>query len=165
MNQDTLNPVAIENGEGDYVIPDETTVADGTYEPLARKIFMNLYTNSDSLEKTIPFLRFGYSSQGSELVSQTGYVPLPSSQVQDMLARLDALESGNLPADDDDDDDGLSIGAIVGIVIAVVVVLLVVGFVASKFLCNQGREDFTKATDPSATDHATNGGDDNGGIA
>jgi phosphate transport system substrate-binding protein len=65
-NQDAVTAAAIENDAGAFVAPDATTVADGSYNPLSRRIFMNLLEDSEALEFTIPFVQFG-----------VGYVPIP----------------------------------------------------------------------------------------
>jgi phosphate transport system substrate-binding protein len=111
-NQDLVSPVPIQNADGAYVVPDTDTVGDGSYNPLARRIYMNLLNDRDALKETVPFVKFGLNNPG--LVQATGYVALPEKDVQIMLNRLN-----NAPYDGSggDDSDGLSTGAIVGIVI------------------------------------------------
>ena len=75
-NQDKLSAVAIKNDAGNYVAPSPTSVADGTYNPLGRFIYMNLNIDPTDLAMTLPFLEFGFSDVGDSLVEQVGYVPL-----------------------------------------------------------------------------------------
>ena len=86
-NNDTLSAAAIENDDGIMVAPDPTTVADGSYNPLARRIFMNLLTGP-SLDMTAPLIKFGFSDEGSELVAQTGYVVIPDEEKVEMVDRV-----------------------------------------------------------------------------
>lgn len=97
-NQQILDAAPIQNKAGDFIPPNPETVGDGTYNPLARRIFMNLHNDEESLEATAPFIRFGLSEEGTELVSQTGYVPLPDFVKADMLARLPELSKETLPS-------------------------------------------------------------------
>jgi phosphate transport system substrate-binding protein len=85
-NRGSLSSVAILNDEGDLVAPDPETIADGTYNPLARRIFMNLHTSEESLSKTVPFIEFGLSKP--HLVEATGYVAIPSDSADEMKDRL-----------------------------------------------------------------------------
>jgi len=89
-NRGSLSPVAILNDEGSYVVPNPETIGDGSYHPLARRIFMNLYNNADSLSKTAPFMEFGLSNP--HLVEATGYVAIPSEDVEEMKGRLLAVD-------------------------------------------------------------------------
>ena len=50
---------------------------------------MNLYDNEASLMNTAPFMRFGLTSEeGSTLVAETGYVPLPGADKLEMVGRM-----------------------------------------------------------------------------
>ncbi|NDB94353.1 MAG: hypothetical protein EB156_05400, partial [Euryarchaeota archaeon] len=60
------------------------------YNPLSRNLFMNLYVGT--LDKTSPFLEYGYSQLGDLAVQQVGYVPLTPSAKDDMLSRLTGPE-------------------------------------------------------------------------
>jgi phosphate transport system substrate-binding protein len=87
-NKDTLTAASIKNGIGSFVVPSHDTVASGSYAPLSRRIFMNLWDNEKSLNLTAPFITFGFSSEGTSLVDVTGYVPIPQYQKIVMLSRV-----------------------------------------------------------------------------
>jgi phosphate transport system substrate-binding protein len=87
-DESLLYAVPIMNDEGDYVVPTHNTVSDGTYNPLSRRIYMNLLNDADSLGNTLPFLRFCYSVNGTVLVDDTGYVPIDESERELLLARF-----------------------------------------------------------------------------
>ena len=87
-DQSLLYSVPIMNDEGEFVVPTATTVSDGTYNPLSRRIYMNLLNHADSLDNTRPFIQFCYSANGTALVDQTGYVPIDESERELLLARF-----------------------------------------------------------------------------
>jgi phosphate transport system substrate-binding protein len=87
-NQATLTASPVENDAGTMVTPSATTVADGTYNPLSRPLFMNLLDDDASLAKTVPFLEFGFGDGGDLLVNSVGYVPLTAEQQAEMESRL-----------------------------------------------------------------------------
>ena len=57
-NQDVLNAVAVDKGDGNCVTPSQETVRDGTYAPLSRPLFV--YVKADSLQRpeVQEFIRF-----------------------------------------------------------------------------------------------------------
>lgn len=87
-NSTSLTAAAIQNSEGLFVTPTPITVGDKSYNPLARRIFMNLLNEEESLLKTAPFIQFGFSDEGSALVEETGYVAIPASDKNKMLDRI-----------------------------------------------------------------------------
>lgn len=82
------------NGDGP-VLPSVQTVADGTYQPLSRPIF--LYANAAALTHpaTASFLDF-YVTEGAALVGDVGYIPLSPAARAAVKARLDARTPGSL---------------------------------------------------------------------
>lgn len=91
-NLDKIRPVAVDdedptNGDG-AIAPNEGAIADGTYAPYSRPLF--IYANSQSLGRPTvrDFLRFGYSPRGGELIQATGYVPLTAAAVQAQLDKI-----------------------------------------------------------------------------
>lgn len=74
-NKDKLKALAIVTPNGD-VVPSAESIADGTYTPLARPLF--LYVNAAKLENPVvaAFLEFSLSS-GAEAVRAVNYIPLP----------------------------------------------------------------------------------------
>ncbi len=75
-NADKLRAVPIDGGKGP-VMPSQQTVIDGTYQPLARPIF--IYASAQSLGKpeVKEFVEF-YLKQAPKLVKEVSYVPLPA---------------------------------------------------------------------------------------
>ena len=77
-NQDKLQAVGIIGKEGaKAVLPSFDSVVNGSYQPLARPIF--IYVNAKSLERpeVKDFVEF-YMKNGDKLVREVKYVPLPA---------------------------------------------------------------------------------------
>ena len=94
-NMGSLSAVAIENDKGERVLPKPETVGDGSYNPLSRRIYMNLHNDKDSLEKTVPFVQFGLSHPA--LVEATGYVPMPDGDIAEITTVMNQALSGSVP--------------------------------------------------------------------
>ena len=82
-NKDKLKLVAVDSGGG-CMVPSVETIADGTYSPLSRPLF--IYVSRASLERpeVKAFVEF-YMENGSELTAEVGYVPLSAQDYQDNL--------------------------------------------------------------------------------
>ena len=93
-NTNKLKVVPIDNGEG-AVTPTETTINNGTYQPLSRPIF--IYVNPASVQQpqVDAFVRF-YLEKAPELVSEVGYVPLPQLVYQLCLKRYSSGITGSV---------------------------------------------------------------------
>jgi len=76
-NIDVLSAVPIENDSGAYVIPSTASIADGSYNPMSRLIYINV--DNASMGKAYSFLKFAFSGKGSEIVQDVGYVPVSLS--------------------------------------------------------------------------------------
>jgi phosphate transport system substrate-binding protein len=77
-NRDKLKAVPIVAGPGKpAVLPSAASVIDGTYQPLARPIF--IYVNAKSADKpeVKEFIEF-YMKHGAKLAAEVKYVPLPA---------------------------------------------------------------------------------------
>lgn len=77
QNDREIVAAPIQNSAGNFVLPSAVSVQDGSYNPFARKIYMNLLDDPASLAVTRPFMEFGLSSVGEELVGYTGYSAIP----------------------------------------------------------------------------------------
>lgn len=92
-NAGKLKAVPIVNKAGKAVVPSEQSIKDGTYNPLARPIF--IYVSKASLERTEvqQFVEF-YLKEAATLVAEVRYVPLPAEAYAMGLERLRKLETG-----------------------------------------------------------------------
>ena len=88
-NQDKLRAVGIIGKEGaKAVLPSSDSVVDGSYQPLARPIF--IYVNAKSLERpeVKEFVEF-YMKNGDKLVREVKYVPLPAKAYTHNIESVD----------------------------------------------------------------------------
>jgi phosphate transport system substrate-binding protein len=92
-NQDVLNAVAIEPGDGNCVIPSPETVQDGTYKPLSRPLF--IYVRADALGRpeVQEFTRF-YLDEAPALAAEIGYVASPAEIYTADRQQFEAALSG-----------------------------------------------------------------------
>lgn len=99
-NQDQLKAVAIDdgdpsNGEG-CVSPGAEAVNEGTYQPLARPIF--IYARTEALERpeVQEFVSFYMSPDNKEIVREVGYVGLPDDIYDKAQSRLETRKTGTV---------------------------------------------------------------------
>lgn len=95
-NQDTLKPVAIDAGSGP-VAPSIETIADGSYAPLARTLY--IYVNANELQsrpELQEFVKF-YAATADEIAPSVGYIPLPDDVEQAVYEDVVAAIDGSLP--------------------------------------------------------------------
>jgi phosphate transport system substrate-binding protein len=96
-NRDRLKLLGVDNEMGAGCIkPSAETIADGTYQPLSRPIF--IYPKISSLDKpeVREFVRFYVNPTNSELISQTGYIPFPQGLYERATQRLNAGSPGTV---------------------------------------------------------------------
>ena len=92
-NKDRLKAIPVVNKEGKAISASPESVKDGSYNPLARPIF--IYVNKKSLDKpeVRKFVEF-YLTHAAGLVEEVKYIPLPSGAYEAGLARLKKGEVG-----------------------------------------------------------------------
>ncbi|HNG44636.1 MAG TPA: protein sphX, partial [Elusimicrobiota bacterium] len=91
-NKDRLKAVAVNAGKGG-VLPSEQTVMDGTYQPLARPIFIYPSKRSAKKPEVQAFVEF-YLKNAPALVKEVKYVPLPNEEYAGVLARFQTGQTG-----------------------------------------------------------------------
>jgi len=98
-NMDKLKIIPIddgneENGSG-AIAPSLETVADGTYQPLSRPLF--IYVNKEAVERKSvqDFISF-YLTEGGPLVMEVGYIPLPDRDYELVKQRFDKRIVGSI---------------------------------------------------------------------
>lgn len=94
-HKDELKLVAVDNGHG-CVLPSPQTVADGTYQPLTRPLF--LYVNLKAAERpeVDSFIRFYLSPASTQYISSVGYVPLPTAALVTQASRFAKGTTGSM---------------------------------------------------------------------
>ena len=92
-NKDRLKLVAINdgnpsNGNGP-ILPTSETVENGTYQPLARPIFIYVNKKSAARPEVEAFIRF-YLENAPELSREVGYIPLPGEAYRSAAERFES---------------------------------------------------------------------------
>jgi len=91
-NKTKVRAVPIVNKDGRAVYPSEQNVMDGTYNPLARPIFIYVNANSAKKPEVRQFIEF-YMKNAAAISKDVKYVPLPPKVYQ---ANLDNLQRGRV---------------------------------------------------------------------
>jgi phosphate transport system substrate-binding protein len=79
-HKDKMVAVKIDGGKGP-VAPSVENVINGTYSPLSRPLFIYVKGSAAARPEVREFVQF-MMTQGADLVSEVGYVPLPASAYQ-----------------------------------------------------------------------------------
>jgi phosphate transport system substrate-binding protein len=89
-----LRAIAIDNGSG-CVAPSQASITDGSYQPLARPIF--LYVRADALDRPDlhAFVDF-YLANGPALVREARYISLPDRAYPLVIRRLERRITGSV---------------------------------------------------------------------
>jgi phosphate transport system substrate-binding protein len=98
-NKDKLSLVGIddgnaENGKGP-ILPSALTVRDGTYQPLARPIFIYVSKAASARSEVKAFVDF-YLTKGEQLVKDARYVPLPAKAYELAHKRFNSTKTGSV---------------------------------------------------------------------
>jgi phosphate transport system substrate-binding protein len=90
-----MKALKIVNDKGVAVMPSETAVLDGSYNPMSRPLF--IYVNAESAKKpeVKEFVEF-YLSQGANFVKEVKYVPLAASAYQTAVGHFRAGKYGTV---------------------------------------------------------------------
>lgn len=83
-----------DNGKGP-IAPSPTTVADGTYQPLSRPIFIYVATKAAATPAVDEFVTY-YLTEGTSLVEEAGYIPLPKKAYELTLKRFKNKVPGSM---------------------------------------------------------------------
>ncbi len=95
-NKDKLKSVAIiEKAGKPAVAPSPESVLDGTYQPLARPIFIYISAKAMAKPEVREFAEY-YLVHGEKLSKEVKYVPLPSKYYKLGLDRLKAMQKGTV---------------------------------------------------------------------
>ena len=93
-HKDELKLVAVDNGHG-CVLPTPQTVADGTYQPLTRPLFLYISLAAASRPEVKAFVRFYLSPESTQYVTSVGYVPLPAAALVTQASRFEKGTTGS----------------------------------------------------------------------
>ena len=95
-NKDKINAVAItDKGKTNAVLPSEATVMDGTYQPLARPLFIYVNATKGAFDKDVKAFVEYYLANAPKLVKEVKYVPLNSSEYAAVAKHWQSKKSGS----------------------------------------------------------------------
>jgi phosphate transport system substrate-binding protein len=89
QNQDKLNLVAVDGGDG-CVTPSSETIQDGSYKPLSRPLFMYPSDKALARPEVKAFIDFVVANQQA-IAEAAQFVPLTEQQAADSKAKIDSL--------------------------------------------------------------------------
>ncbi len=93
-NKDKLKAVAVDGGKGP-ILPSEKSVEDGSYQPLARPIFIYVSAKSADKPEIKQFVEY-YLKHAPKLVKEVKYVPLPASAYKTGLEHFNKKKLGTV---------------------------------------------------------------------
>jgi phosphate binding protein len=97
-NTDKLKAIAIDNGNGQCVLPSTETILNGTYQPLSRPIFIYVKASEADRPEVSAFVEFYLSKSFTPLIAsrEVGYVPLSDEVYEAVLKRFQNRVTGTL---------------------------------------------------------------------
>jgi phosphate transport system substrate-binding protein len=90
-NQDKLSEVAVNAGGAGCVAPAYETVADGTYKPLSRPLFIYVKKSALARPEVFEFVKF-YIQNAPEIVKEVGYINVDQSVYDTDLQTLEGMK-------------------------------------------------------------------------
>lgn len=94
-NTDKLKAVPVVAKEGGKaVLPSETTVMDGTYQPLSRPLFIYVNATAAAFKPEVKAFVNYYLENAPELVKEVKYVPLPKADYDAVKTHFKAMKPG-----------------------------------------------------------------------
>jgi phosphate transport system substrate-binding protein len=94
-NKEKLKLVSIDAGKG-CVQPSPQTIGDGTYQPLSRPEFIYVKKTVATRPEVKAFVDFTYAPANQKLVTEVGYVPLPSDLLTEVQGRFNSGKVGSV---------------------------------------------------------------------
>jgi len=94
-HKDALKLVAIDNGKG-CVLPSSETVADGTYQPLSRPLFVYASLPAIARPEVLALADEYVGPDNAARVREIGYVPLPTATLLSVGRRLHEGVTGSI---------------------------------------------------------------------
>ena len=94
-NRDKVKLVGVDNGHG-CIMPSAQTVADATYQPLSRPLFIYINAAAVARPEVKAFARFYLAPESTQYVTRVGYVPLPSAALKVQVSRFDKGVTGSV---------------------------------------------------------------------
>jgi phosphate transport system substrate-binding protein len=94
-NSQELKLVKVDSGKG-CVAPSPDAVADGSYQPLSRPLFMYVNLAVATRPEVRAFTRFMLAPENARYISKLGYVPLPPPTLKAQVSRFENRVKGSV---------------------------------------------------------------------
>ena len=94
-NKDKLTAVAVKNKDGKFVLPSRETVMDGSYNPLARPLFIYLNANKSAFDPKVKKFVEYYLKNAGKMSREVGYIPLTAEEYQAITNHYVKLKTGS----------------------------------------------------------------------
>jgi phosphate transport system substrate-binding protein len=94
-NRNRLKTVAVDSGYG-CVVPSPQTVADSSYQPLSRPIFIYVKQSAAARPEVKAFTDLYLDPQSADLLMRVGYVPLPTLTLRSAQSRFKRNMTGSM---------------------------------------------------------------------
>ena len=93
-NKNRLKPVAVQNSDGKFIFPSLKTVMDGSYNPLARPLFIYLNASKAASDPNVKkFIDF-YLKHAAALSEEVGYIPFSKKEYAAITSHYKTLKTG-----------------------------------------------------------------------
>jgi len=93
-NKDKLGAVAVKNSAGNFVLPSIETVNAGTYNPLARPLFIYLNATKAAFDPNVKkFVEF-YLKNAGKMSKEVGYIPFSAAEYDAITNHYKTLKTG-----------------------------------------------------------------------
>ena len=91
-NEGNLKALEVENEEGTCVAPSADTIADGSYNPMSRPLFIYVKKEAyDTKPQVKAFVDYQLASENGELVREAGYITLPDADLEESRSKVESL--------------------------------------------------------------------------
>lgn len=94
QNKEKLKLAEIDGGKG-CVAPSPETIADGTYAPLSRPLFIYVKKEAAARPEVKSLVEFALAADNQKLITEAGYVPLPDDTVALVKSRFEKGKVGS----------------------------------------------------------------------
>ena len=91
-NEGDLKALEVENEEGKCTAPSSETIADGSYNPMSRPLFIYVKKEAyDTKPQVKAFVDYQLADENGELVKDAGYITLPEEDLAASRAKVESL--------------------------------------------------------------------------
>jgi len=91
-NEGALKALEVENEDGTCVAPSSEVIADGSYNPMSRPLFIYVKKESyDTKPQVKAFVDYQLADANGELVKEAGYITLPSADMEESRSKVESL--------------------------------------------------------------------------